>query len=410
MSMSEQTAVEQTTVEKKEPSLWHITAKRYWLSIPQYLLDRLDGKLSGPSQSYTYIVVAVIIGLTAASIHNMDSIGGYLLAVCVPVSVYAAAHRGHTYDWLKWGVMWAIALLFAFTSASLQFRSHAGEGYSIMTMFSANADLYALATSVGIPVAECLMAWLAATISIETSKQYYEELAAKKAEADAETERLKEEAAEQKRVADAENKQKLAEQQAAEQAALLAAQQEEDERNRRAALAAEQAAAQRRKDAEFAQRLELEKLAKIAEIETKKAAELAESEAKILRANARVAKAEAVKNQGSAGVAEPESATNRPPQSATPIGHPGQQTGQRSSKKLSPFERRIVIVDMWKEGRFPSQRAMSTEMGIARSTIDSDIKWLLDRKVADKIVNDDTGEVTYKLNGKEAAFRAGELN
>ena len=47
--------------------------------------------------------------------------------------------------------------------------------------------------------------------------------------------------------------------------------------------------------------------------------------------------------------------------------------------------------------------------GAGKTTINDDLNWFADRDVVKKWVNPDTGKTVVQVNGKEPAFRAGEL-
>lgn len=314
----------------------------YWT--PGFIVDGISkiGEKNGPSHGYTLLVAVVVFSLTAASIGNMSNFGAAVIAACVPVAVFAAAHKGKSLSLWQRLFAWMVALGVAVLSASLQFGSHVEGSYTISTMFSMNADLEALATSIGLPFLECAMAALAATIETANKNEYL----TKKSELESFEDQEYQRSLERERQAIA------------------------VERERQSMRLDEQERLERIKANTEAQRIKAEgdAQAKIAKA----------SVAATVRANTSERKSEQV-----------------------------------SERKLTAsekrFQRRIKLLDFCKDRSEFGLSEAADHIGAGKTTINDDLNWFADRDVVKKWVNPDTGKTVVQVNGKEPAFRAGEL-
>lgn len=373
------TQVNETT--QKENKIWLDMLYRLWVWLPTHVLKRMDeGKQDGPSHGYTWVVTAVIVGLSYASASNMTSVGGILIAISVPVAVFASAHKGKDLTGLKRFMAWTFAIALAITSAMLQFRSHVDGTYTLATMFSAHADLYALATSVGIPVVECAMAALAAAMEEASYREWMSQKATEKAEqiaADQEAETLAQKEIERE-----------------EREALRLAQIAQREHDQRMAqLEAEAHLAQQQ--AEFDQRLRLQEAQRLAQIEADKEARLIEAQGKEA---ARLAKA-----QNGSGV------KRGVPQNDESGASNGASNGVPQKKGNKVFNRRISLIDLIKERGTLSLNEAADALGSTASTVGRDIDFLVAKEVITKSVDEETRKMVLAVNGHENAFRSGEL-
>lgn len=83
---------------------------------------------------------------------------------------------------------------------------------------------------------------------------------------------------------------------------------------------------------------------------------------------------------------------------------------QKNSKIDGAFERRIRVLDMWKQSSELSLKEVADQIGVSKTTISNDLRWLEDAEVIHRTVNNETGKTVVYVNGNEASFRAGELN
>lgn len=77
--------------------------------------------------------------------------------------------------------------------------------------------------------------------------------------------------------------------------------------------------------------------------------------------------------------------------------------------KTATFERRIRVLDFWKQTGECSLKDAEDHLGIAKSTINNDLNWFANKHVIKRERNEATGLTIVTVNGKEEAFRNGEL-
>lgn len=312
---------------------WRALGIKAAIAIPDlFLADHSeDEKVSnrkGLHRVVIRVLTALVVTLAFASIGNMVSrallhhngfnayAGGIALAALVPISVFitAAIFRN---DAKRRMLGWAISAVFATVSATIQFYAYsAGDNFS----------LEAFAFGAGIPVAECLLAVLAAAVESQIEEEEEVELASS-IEAD------------------------FMAQQDAEEAIKKERREREAEEDRRRAIKAED----ERRRAELA--LEIEQRAKDAEAkrENERIKAAAAADAKRIKAQSASVK-NSVKSDATYGV-----------KSNTPT------SGNRAEN------RRVRLVEILHSFDSPSdinKTKIAKQLGVSRQTIISDINAL----------------------------------
>jgi DeoR-like helix-turn-helix domain len=95
---------------------------------------------------------------------------------------------------------------------------------------------------------------------------------------------------------------------------------------------------------------------------------------------------------------------------AVHVGKPSRKDDHKKSGKLDgTFERRVRVLDMWKDGTELSLKDAADQLGVSKTTISNDLGWLESAEVIHRQVNPETGKTMVTVNGKEAAFRSGQL-
>lgn len=273
--------------------------------IPIKLNDWLDGKKSEieqPSGTFSAVVGLLVAALSVASISNMltiashhsglGAIAGPVIAACVPVAVFVAAHKHQILTQSERIFAWAVAIGIALLSAMIQFRAYApaGSEYTMQTLFSGTLSLEALAYSVGIPVLECVMAALASMVRHVEMREYSSKVATREAEKIA--------------VAKAQAATEKAEQDRQTQIQLAAIEAEARAEERKAQMALETQRLQ--------MQMRLEETARLKQIET-------EAQAQLIQANAAAeAKLAKITAKQLAPQLAPGSATSQSPQRKQP--------------------------------------------------------------------------------------------
>ena len=148
---------------------WRTYAIRLLMTIPEDGLAELEGRERRKRRNGAWVLWALVGVLAIASITNLAdraythkagfsaNVVGAGLALLVPVAVhYAIKVRG----W--WQVaIWSAAILFASISATIQYQIYAPE--NMLTLLS-KENLEALAFGAGVPLAECVLAGIAAVV------------------------------------------------------------------------------------------------------------------------------------------------------------------------------------------------------------------------------------------------------
>lgn len=86
-----------------------------------------------------------------------------------------------------------------------------------------------------------------------------------------------------------------------------------------------------------------------------------------------------------------------------------QDNTKKNGKVDGTFERRIRVLDMWKSASELSLKDAADLLGVSKTTISNDLSWLEDADVIHRTVNAETGKTMVTVNGKEQAFRSGQL-
>ncbi len=321
------------------------------LIIPTKALAWLNGD-KGKAQRHplTKIVPIVIVTLSLASISNLVSranhhhaglpadFTGTGIAVLVPIAVFAAVHSN-----LGLGrkiIISLIALVFAITSAAIQFMIYAPAGD-----FKLSYDLFeALAFGAGVPIAECLLAVIEFLL-IEQD-----------AATNATREKAEQDAAEQARI-NAEKAQRESEER--EQARINAEHARELERIR---IEAERHEAERQaiiKEERERAIFELEMEQKRREMEAKLDADRLRLEAKLSGKSVEKSTKPTVEKQSD----------NLPATSGESV--------EFNSKKAKIQQRRNMIFQHIQMNGDPGPSALSEQFGVDRGTIYSDLKALV---------------------------------
>jgi len=178
-------------IKERKNTSW-LDAKERWLelgiktaiAIPDFFLtDHSDAeKVSNRKGMHRLIIrvlIVLVVILALASIGNMVSralkhhngfnayASGIALAALVPISVFITAALFN--DTKRRAMGWAISSVFATVSATIQFYA-----YSSGALFS----IEAFAFGAGIPVAECLLAVLAAAVESQIEEEEEAEIVA----------------------------------------------------------------------------------------------------------------------------------------------------------------------------------------------------------------------------------------
>ena len=186
--------IEKTTRQGAWGAMW----AELWVLIPTKVTEWLSrGKEKHRKHPLLYIMTGLIVSLAIASMWNFVTrasthhagvsayLGGIALAGLVPVTVFFAVYANITPGQRR-GV-WAIAGLFVFLSASIQFPVYAGARLTLDYLFSSQFDLEAFAFGAGNPIAECLIAVMEAmylnSLAKESAQRVAEDEQAKLEEA-----------------------------------------------------------------------------------------------------------------------------------------------------------------------------------------------------------------------------------
>lgn len=195
---------------------WKTYAFRLLMTIPQDGIAELDGRERRTKRTGAWVLWALVGVLAIASITNLAdraymhkagfsaNVVGAGLALLVPVAVHYAIKVG---GWWK-VVIWCAAILFASISGTIQYQIYAPDGLFIFD----KDHLEALAFGAGVPLAECILAGIAAIVLMQEAQKDVERKAEAEAAAAAERKRAKLEAdeADVKRIAEDERQARLA--------------------------------------------------------------------------------------------------------------------------------------------------------------------------------------------------------
>lgn len=234
-------------VQNKEPGYWAKMWELVAVAFPKWVIRRMTERSEGKGFAVKAIPF-VIMFLSVASIANLSSrawehhanfssyMTGAGIAVLVPIAVIAAMIVEGRWAW----GFWAMAVVFAMVSGTIQYNIYLLPGSGFMGIAEAVAFGY------GVPLSEVMLAIMEARLVIQFERKRVAEAAAKLAEAKAA--KLAEEAK-----AEAEHQRIVAEQRA------------EADRQRQAAIDAENREFERqRKQAELeAYRIELQQKAEL---------------------------------------------------------------------------------------------------------------------------------------------------
>ena len=234
-------------VQNKEPGYWAKMWELVAVAFPKWVIRRMTERSEGKGFAVKAIPF-VIMFLSVASIANLSSrafehhanfssyMTGAGIAVLVPIAVIAAMIVEGRWAW----GFWAMAVVFAMVSGTIQYNIYLLPGSGFMGIAEAVAFGY------GVPLSEVMLAIMEARLVIQFERKRVAEAAAQLAEAKAA--KLAEEAK-----AEAEHQRIVAEQRA------------EADRQRQAAIDAENREFERqRKQAELeAYRIELQQKAEL---------------------------------------------------------------------------------------------------------------------------------------------------
>lgn len=347
-------------VQNKEPGYWAKMWELVAVAFPKWVIRRMTERSEGKGFAVKAIPF-VIMFLSVASIANLSSrawehhanfssyMTGAGIAVLVPIAVIAAMIVEGRWAW----GFWAMAVVFAMVSGTIQYNIYLLPGSGFMGIAEAVAFGY------GVPLSEVMLAIMEARLVIQFERKRVAEAAAQLAEAKAA--KLAEEAK-----AEAEHQRIVAEQRA------------EADRQRQAAIDAENREFERqRKQAELeAYRIELQQKA---ELDRERA--MADLRIKEQKAAAKTAVKPAT-----------ESATSQKPKPAS------QPTG---------YDEQMAMLTIYQSEPSLSDEKMAAKIGKSKKTVQD----LLADLVAKEVVHiEKVGRgKSVTVNGKFAAFKAGEL-
>ena len=343
-------------VQNKEPGYWAKMWELVAVAFPKWVIRRMTERGEGKGFAVKAIPF-VIMFLSVASIANLSSrawehhanfssyMTGAGIAVLVPIAVIAAMIVEGRWSW----GFWAMAVVFALVSGTIQYNIYLMPGGGFMGIAEAVAFGY------GVPLSEVMLAIMEARLVIQFERKKADEAAAKLAE---------EKAAQLAEVARVE----------AERQRIVAEQRAEAERQRQAAIDAENREFERqRRQAELeAYRIELQQKA---ELERERA--LAD-----LR----------IKEQKALSKSATESATSQKPKPAS------QSTG---------YDDQMAMLEIYQSEPTLSDEKMAAKIGKSKKTV-QDLRADLVAKEVVHIEKIGRGK-SVTVNGKFAAFKAGEL-
>lgn len=155
---------------------WLTYAYRLAMTIPEDGIAELEGRERRRRRTGSWVLWVLIGVLAIASITNLsdrayiykEGWASYVIGAGLALLVPAAVHYAiKTRDWWKY-VVWVFAGLFAFMSASIQYQIYA----PVDAPFALTKDhLEALAFGAGVPLAECLLAAIAAIVVLQDDKR-----------------------------------------------------------------------------------------------------------------------------------------------------------------------------------------------------------------------------------------------
>lgn len=94
--------------------------------------------------------------------------------------------------------------------------------------------------------------------------------------------------------------------------------------------------------------------------------------------------------------------------SRTPSRKPS-RTPVRTATPNATFERRVALVDLFKANGSLSLSEAAEQLGAGKTTVSNDLNWLSNNEVIKKWTDPETGKTAVQVNGKEPAFRRGEI-
>jgi len=192
---------------------WKSYVIRLLMTIPEDGMAELDGRERRRKGAHAWVLWALIFVLALASITNLSSrayvhkagfsahVVGMGLALLVPVTVHFATKMR---NWMRLPI-WLFAIVFAFISASIQYQIYAPAG-----AFSWSKDhLEALAFGGGVPLAECLLAAIAAIVTMQYAQAEEQRKVEATVQAETERERQRQEQIEAERRAEEREERRL---------------------------------------------------------------------------------------------------------------------------------------------------------------------------------------------------------
>jgi hypothetical protein len=353
--------------EIKIRETWAAMGRRLIVAFPLWVLKRLDSRSEGKGFAIKAIPF-VIMFLSVASIANLagrayihhENFSAYMtgagIAVLVPIAVIAAMIVEGRWAW----AFWAMAVVFAAISGTIQYNIYLLPGSGAMGIAEAIAFGY------GVPLSEVMLAIMEARLVIQHENKKAAEAAALVAQ-QAEAAALAEQRAEQER------------------------QRMEQERQR--AIAERQEAEQRQRQARIdAENHEFERQRKQAELEAYRVelAQKAELERERAMADLRIKEQKAASKTASKPATE--SATSQKP-------------AERSQS--TSYNDQMAMLTIYQSEPTLSDEKMAARIGKSKKTI-QDLLADLSAKEVVHIEKVGRGK-TVAVNGKFAAFKAGEI-